>query len=76
MRPVTSPSRRRLTRAATAVAIITSPAVVYVWLTERSGWSWWVALLATAGIVIATRGVVDLAFHRFIPWPSLFGLES
>jgi ATP-dependent Zn protease len=68
-------SWRRLTRAATAVAIITSPAV-YVWLTERSGWSWWVALLATAAVVITTRGLVDLAFHRFIPWPSLFGLES
>ncbi len=68
-------SWRRLTRAATVVAVITAPAI-YVWLTQRSGWSWWTALLATVGIVIATRGIVDLVFHRFIPWPSLFGLES
>ncbi len=66
---------RRLTRAATIVAVITSPAV-YVWLTQRYDWSWWTSLLATLGMIVAFRGVVDLIFHRLIPWPSLFGLES
>jgi cell division protease FtsH len=68
-------SWRRLTRAATFVALLTSPAV-YVWLTQQQGWSWWTAALASLAMVIAFRGVIDLLFHRLIPWPSLFGLES
>jgi len=66
---------RRLTRAATLVAIITSP-VLFVYFVRQQDWAWWEALLATVGIVAAFRGFVDLAFHRWIPWPSLFGLES
>ncbi len=66
---------RRLTRAATIVALITA-IPVYVWLTQQQGWSWWTALLGTLALVILVRGVVDLAFHRFIPWPSLFGIDS
>ncbi|HET9242078.1 MAG TPA: AAA family ATPase [Gaiella sp.] len=66
---------RRLTRAATIVAIV-SAVPVYVWLTQQQGWSWWTALLGTFALVIAVRGVVDLALHRFIPWPSLFGVDS
>ena len=66
---------RRLTRAATIVAIV-SAVPVYVWLTQQQGWSWWTALLGTFALVIAVRGVVDLALHRFIPWPSLFGIDS
>jgi ATP-dependent Zn protease len=68
-------SWRRLTRAATFVAIITSPAL-FVWFNQQNGWSWWVSLLATVGIVVVFRGFADLVFHRMIPWPSLFGLES
>jgi ATP-dependent Zn protease len=68
-------SWRRLTRAATIVAVITSPAL-FIWFTQQNGWSWWVALLATVGIVVVFRGFADLVFHRLIPWPSLFGLES
>ena len=66
---------RRLTRAATAVALITAPAVV-VWLHQTEGWSWFWSILAALGLVICFRGVVDLVFHRLIPRPSLFGLES
>jgi len=66
---------RRLTRAATIVALVTA-IPVYVWLTQQQGWSWWTALLATLALVIAARGMVDLIFHRFIPWPSLFGVDS
>src|SRR3990170_6638380 len=68
-------SWRRLTRAATIVALLTSPAL-FVWFTQQNGWSWWVALLATLGVVVAFRGFADLVFRRMIPWPSLFGLES
>ena len=66
---------RRLTRAATAVALITAPAVV-VWLNQTEGWSWFWSIVAALGLVICFRGVVDILFHRLIPRPSLFGLES
>jgi cell division protease FtsH len=68
-------SWRRLTRAATLIMVLTAPAL-YVWFTQQEGWRWWHALLATIGIVIAARGVLDLVFHRAIPWPSLFGLDN
>jgi ATP-dependent Zn protease len=63
---------RRLTRAATTVAIITSP-VPFVWFMHHNGWAWYWALLATVLIIAGFRGFVDLVFRRFIPWPSLFG---
>jgi ATP-dependent Zn protease len=66
---------RRLTRAATAVALITAPAVV-VWLNQTQGWAWYWSLLAALLVVVVFRGVADLLFHRLIPRPSLFGLDS
>ncbi len=66
---------RRLTRAATAVALVTAPAVV-VWLNQTEGWSWIWSILAALFLVVCFRGLVDLLFHRLIPRPSLFGLES
>jgi cell division protease FtsH len=66
---------RRLTRVATAVALLTAPAVV-VWLNQTEGWSWFWSILAALGLVICFRGLVDLLFHKLIPRPSLFGLES
>jgi cell division protease FtsH len=66
---------RRLTRAATAVALITAPAFV-VWFNQTQGWSWLWSILAALALVIAVRGVLDLLFHRLIPRASLFGLES
>ena len=68
-------SWRKLTRAATVVAVLTAPAL-FVWFTYQNDWDWWVALLATLAIVIVFRGFADLLFRRLIPWPSLFGLES
>ncbi len=68
-------SWRRLTRAATAVAIATSPAL-YVWFTQSNDWVWWKALLATVGVLVVFRGFSDLLFRRMIPGPSLFGIES
>jgi cell division protease FtsH len=66
---------RRLTRAATAVAILTSPAL-FLWFWQYNGWAWYWALLATFAVVIVFRGFADLLFHRLIPWPSLFGADS
>ena len=66
---------RRLTRAATIVALITAPAVV-VWLNQTQGWSWFWSILAALFLVVCFRGVADVIFHRLIPRPSLFGLES
>jgi len=66
---------RRLTRAATAVALLTAPAVV-VWLNQTQGWSWFWSILAALALVVCFRGVIDILFHRLIPRPSLFGLES
>ena len=66
---------RRLTRTATIVALITAPALV-VWFNQTQGWAWYWSILAALLVVVCFRGVFDLIFHRFIPRPSLFGLES
>ncbi len=68
-------SWRRLTRAATLVAVATSPAV-YIWFTQRNDWVWWKALLATVAVIVVFRGFSELLFRRLIPTPSLFGIES
>jgi cell division protease FtsH len=66
---------RRLTRAATVVALLTSPAL-FVWFKQYNGWSTPASLAATLGVVIVFRGFADLLFRRLIPWPSLFGSDS
>jgi ATP-dependent Zn protease len=66
---------RGLTRVATGVALLTSPAV-FVWFHRQQDWSVGWSLLATAGAVIAFRGLIDIGFRRFIPWPSLFGTDD
>src|SRR5438093_8502066 len=66
---------RRLTRAATIVALLTSPALIAFFI-KQDGWPVWKALVVTAAIVMTFRGFVDLIFRRLIPWPSLFGVES
>jgi ATP-dependent Zn protease len=66
---------RSLTRAATVVALLTSPAA-FVYFHRHVGWSVGWSLLASLGAVIAFRGLVDLLFRRFIPWPSLFGIDD
>ncbi len=66
---------RRLTRAATVVALLTSPAL-FIWFKQYNGWSTLWSLLATLGVVIVFRGFADLLFRKLIPWPSLFGADS
>src|SRR5580765_1678544 len=66
---------RLLSRAATLVAILTSPAV-FLYLHKEKGWPiGWSIVLSI--IAIATfRGFVDLVLRRAIPWPSLFGTDD
>jgi ATP-dependent Zn protease len=66
---------RRLTRVATVVALVTSPAV-FMWFHNHDGLSVGWSIAATAGVVIGFRGFVDLLVRRLIPWPSLFGTED
>ena len=63
---------RRLTRSATLIAVLTSPAV-FIWLYGKLDWPWGWALAGTFVTVILFRGLVDIIVRRFIPWPSLFG---
>jgi ATP-dependent Zn protease len=63
---------RRLGRAATAVALLTSPAV-FVLFHNRYGWSWPWAILGALAVVVVFRALVDIVAHRVIPTPSLYG---
>ncbi|HEU4975848.1 MAG TPA: AAA family ATPase [Baekduia sp.] len=65
---------RRLSRAATFVAVMTSPALMALFI-GVDGWPWYWALLATICCVSAFRGLIDVVVHRFIPRPSLYGAD-
>jgi ATP-dependent Zn protease len=62
---------RRLGRAATIVATLTSPAT-FVLFYSVNGWPLWLSLLLTIGFVSAFRGFVDVVCHRLIPRPSMY----
>jgi ATP-dependent Zn protease len=66
---------RRLGRAATAVALLTSPALFIVFH-DQLEWPLGWALLATLIGVAAFRGLVDVLAHKLIPAPSLYGAEA
>jgi hypothetical protein len=66
---------RRLTRAATALAVLTSPAA-FIWMHSHLGWGVGWSLLATFFLVVAYRGLVEVAVRRMIPWPSLFATDD
>src|SRR5438270_12865309 len=66
---------RRLSRIATVVALLTSPAAFF-WFHHQVGLGAGASLGAAAGVVIGFRGLVDLVIRRLIPWPSLFGTEE
>src|SRR5947207_2393628 len=66
---------RSLRRAATGVAVLSSPAV-FVYLHKHEGLAIGWSLLATVLAIAAFRGALDLIFHRFIRWPSLFGIDT
>src|SRR5215203_918376 len=66
---------RTLRRSATFVAALTSPAV-FLYLHQQKGWSIGWAIVGALVAVAAFRGLIDLIFKRFIPWPTLFGVED
>ena len=66
---------RRLTRRATAIALVMSPAP-FVWLHSVQGYSFAWSLVATFFIVVAFRGAVELVIRRMMPWPSLYGIDD
>ncbi|HET9674697.1 MAG TPA: AAA family ATPase [Gaiellaceae bacterium] len=66
---------RTLTRAATFVAILTTPAS-YFFLHRGLGWDWRWALVGAIVGAAAFRGTVDVLMRRAIPWPSLFGTDE
>jgi ATP-dependent Zn protease len=65
---------RRLRRAATGVALFTSP-LFFVVLYDRLDLSLGAAIAATVGSVIAFRGLVDVFARRLLPWPSMYGVD-
>src|SRR3954466_13511808 len=66
---------RQLTRAATFVALLTSPAF-FVILYQRNGWGMIAALVLTFLAVISFRGLIDGLARKGIPSPSLYGATS
>ena len=72
---VLSRELRRLTRAATFVALMTSPFLFY-WFHHHEGWSVTKSILITFLAIVVFRGLVDILVRRVIPWPSLFGTED
>jgi cell division protease FtsH len=63
---------RRLTRAATIVALLTSP-VTFAFFYVQHDWPLLWAIVGTAAFVIAFRGFMDVLAHRLIPRASLYG---
>jgi ATP-dependent Zn protease len=63
---------RKLSRAATVVAVLTSPATFTAFYAGQD-WSLGWSLVATFLFVIAFRGGVDVLAHKVIPRASLYG---
>ncbi|HTU98620.1 MAG TPA: AAA family ATPase [Solirubrobacteraceae bacterium] len=66
---------RRLTRAATFVALLTAPAFFLV-LFDSNHWSLIASLIITAVAVVMFRGLVEVVTRKLIPSPSLYGADS
>ena len=63
---------RRLTRAATFVALLTAPAFFLV-LYDSNHLSLIASILLTGLAVLLFRGLVEVIVRHFLPWPSLYG---
>ena len=66
---------RRLGRAATFVAVLTSP-VLFLLLYRGLEWSFLGALVGTILGVAIFRGLIDVLAHKVIPAPTLYGAEN
>ena len=65
---------RRLTRAATFVALLTAPAFFLI-LFDTDHWSLAASLIVTAVAVVTFRGLVEVLTRKLIPSPSLYGAD-
>ena len=70
--PALAQEWRRLTRAATAVALLTAPAF-FLLLYDSDHLSLVASLLLTALAVVVFRGAVEVLARKLIPSPSLYG---
>ncbi|WP_205697844.1 AAA family ATPase [Conexibacter sp. SYSU D00693] len=66
---------RRLGRAATVVALLTSPATFTVFHSVND-LPLWLSVVLTLLFIGAFRGLVDMLCHRLIPRPSLYGADE
>ncbi|MET0687030.1 MAG: hypothetical protein ABW060_17050, partial [Solirubrobacteraceae bacterium] len=66
---------KKLGRAATFVALLTSPIVFAVFIVALEWAAIW-ALLATLAVVVIFRGAVDVLAHKLIPMPAIYGAEN
>ncbi len=66
---------RRLTRAATAVALLTAPAFFLV-LYESNHLSVVASVIITVFAVLLFRGLIEVVARKLIPSPSLYGAEE
>jgi cell division protease FtsH len=66
---------RRLTRLATGVALLTSPAFFLIlYQSDHLGLA--VSILITIAAVVIFRGLIEVVVRKLIPWPSLYGAEE
>jgi cell division protease FtsH len=66
---------KRLGRAATFVAVLTSP-VLFLLLYRGLEWSFLGAFVGTILGVAIFRGLIDVIAHKLIPAPTLYGAEN
>src|SRR5689334_20112450 len=66
---------RVLGRVATAVALLTSPALFLLFYASYD-WPLFWSLVATFAGVVIFRGGVDVIAHKLIPAPALYGAEA
>jgi cell division protease FtsH len=66
---------RRLGRAATFVAVLTSP-VLFTMLYSGANWGLLPSLAGTIAGIAIFRGLIDVIAHRLIPAPTLYGANS
>jgi ATP-dependent Zn protease len=66
---------RRLTRAATFVALLTAPAF-FLLLFDSNHLGLIVSLIVTVVAVVTFRGLVEVVTRRMIPSPSLYGADQ
>jgi ATP-dependent Zn protease len=66
---------RRLTRAATFVALLTAPAFFLI-LYDSNHLGLLAALIITAIAVVMFRGLVEVVTRKLIPSPSLYGVDK